>query len=72
MPRIAPRPVFLIQAVNGNPDERLNEVYARRGGASTKLWMTAAGGHTGALAAAPAEYERRVMGFFDHALRDEE
>ena len=72
MPRIAPRPVLLIQAANGNPDEVLNEVYAQRGGASTELWTTAAGGHTGALAAAPAEYEQRVMGFFDHALRDVE
>jgi len=72
MPRIAPRPVLLIRAVNGNPDEILNEVYAQRGGASTEVWTTAAGGHTGALAAAPADYEQRVMGFFDRALRDEE
>ena len=72
MPRITPRPVLLIEAVNGNPDEILNEVYADRGGPSTELWKTAAGGHTGALAAAPAEYEQRVAGFFDRALRDEE
>jgi uncharacterized protein len=72
MPRIAPRPVLLIQAVNGNPDEILNEVYARRGGPTTQRWTTAAGRHTGALAAAPADYEQRVIGFFDRALRDEE
>ena len=71
MPRIAPRRVLLIRAVNGNPDEILNEVYAQRGGPSTELWTTA-GGHTGALAAAPADYEQRVIGFFDRALRDEE
>ena len=29
VPRIAPRRVLLIEAVNGNPDEILNEVYAR-------------------------------------------
>jgi uncharacterized protein len=68
MPRIAPRPVLLIEALSGNPDEILNEVYAQRGGASTELWTTAAGGHTGAHAAAPTEYEQRVMGFFDRAL----
>jgi hypothetical protein len=68
MPRIAPRPTLLIQAVHGNPDEVLNEIYAARGGPSTRRWLVAAGGHTGALAAAPAEYERRVMGFFDRAL----
>ena len=72
MPRIAPRSVLLIEAVNGNPDEILNEVYADRGGPSTDLWKTAAGGHTGALAAAPTEYEQRVVSFFDHALPGEE
>ena len=30
---------------------------------------TAPGGHTGALDAAPAEYERRLVAFFDEALR---
>ena len=72
MPRIAPRPVLLIEALNGNPDEVLNEVYAERGGPSTELWKTTAGGHTGALAAESADYEQRVVGFFDRALRDEE
>jgi hypothetical protein len=67
VPRIAPRRVLLIEAVNGNPDEALNEVYAR--GAGTELWRVKAGGHTGALAAAPAEYEQRVAAFFDRALR---
>ena len=35
----------------------------------TELWRIATGGHTGALAAVPAEYERRVAAFFDRALR---
>jgi len=65
--RIAPRPVLLIRARDGNPDETLNEVYAQRIGASAQLW-TVSGGHTGALAAAPDAYERRVVGFFDRAL----
>jgi dienelactone hydrolase len=67
VPRIAPRRVLLIEALNGNPDEVLNEVYAR--GRSAELWRAKAGGHTGALAAAPAEYEQRVAGFFARALR---
>jgi len=67
VPRIAPRRVLLIEAVNGNADEVLNEVYAR--GAGTELWRVTAGGHTGALAAAPAEYEQRVAAFFARALR---
>ena len=69
--RIAPRPVLLIQAVHGNPDEILNEVYNRAGGRSSALWRVATGGHTGALAALPAEYEQRVVGFFDRALLGE-
>jgi hypothetical protein len=32
------------------------------------LWQIRAAGHTGGLAAAPGEYERRVVGFFDRAL----
>ncbi len=69
MPRIAPRRVLLIEAMNGNADEILNEVYAARGGRTTELWKVSVGGHTDALAAAPAEYEQRVAAFFDRALR---
>jgi phosphate/sulfate permease len=61
--RIPPRRVLLI----GTPDEVLNRVYAAQAGAS--LWEVERGGHTGALAADPSEYERRVVGFFDAALR---
>jgi hypothetical protein len=67
VPQIAPRRVLLIEAVNGNPDEVLNDVYAR--GRTAELWRVKEGGHTGALSAAPAEYERRVASFFARALR---
>jgi hypothetical protein len=66
--RIGPRPVLLIRASDGNPDETLNEVYARRIGASAELW-TVRGGHTGALSADPSGYERRVVTFLDRALQ---
>ena len=66
--QVGPRPVLLIRAVDGHADEALNTVYAERIGPSASLW-TAPGGHTGALAADPAAYERRVVGFFDAALR---
>jgi hypothetical protein len=71
VPRIAPRPVLLIEAEKGNPDEVLNEVYDRAAGESSELWKVSRGGHTGALAAAPAQYEQRVVGFFDRALLGE-
>jgi hypothetical protein len=64
---IAPRPALLIRARAGHPDEVLNEVYTRRIGASAVLW-DAPGGHTGALAADPRGYERRVVAFLDRAL----
>jgi uncharacterized protein len=68
VPRIAPRRVLLIEALHGHADEVLNDVYHRAGGDSSELWKVARGGHTGALAAVPAAYERRVVGFFDRAL----
>jgi alpha/beta superfamily hydrolase len=69
MPRIAPRPVLLITGLKGNGDESLNRVYREAGGANVALWKIREAGHTGGLATAPGEYERRVVGFFDRALR---
>jgi hypothetical protein len=60
--------VLLIRAADGHADEALNEVYAARIGRAATLW-SAPGGHTGALDADSAGYERRVVGFFDAALR---
>jgi hypothetical protein len=68
MPRIAPRPVLLISGGRGNADEELNAVYRTAGGATAVHWEIPRAGHTGGLAAAPDEYERRVVGFFDQAL----
>jgi len=68
MSRISPRAVMLIRAEHGAGGEELNAVYLRAAGEPNSLWR-AKGGHTGALATQPAEYERRVIGFFDSALR---
>jgi hypothetical protein len=68
MPRIAPRPVLLIRGLEGNGDESLNRVYRDAGGPTTTLWEIPRAGHTAGLSAAPAEYERRVVSFFDAAL----
>jgi poly(3-hydroxybutyrate) depolymerase len=66
--RIGQRPVLLIHSRDGNPDEILNRVYADRIGSTATLWTLQSGGHTGALATDPTEYERRVVGFLDRAL----
>ena len=68
VPRIAPRPVLLIRATRGNGDEILNRAYFSAARAPKALWEVPSGGHVGALAAQPAEYERRVVGFFDRSL----
>jgi uncharacterized protein len=68
MPRIAPRPVLLIRGMQGNGDEVLNRVYRDTGGPGVELWEIAGAGHTAGISAAAAEYERRVVGFFDRAL----
>ena len=68
MPRIAPRPVLLIRGMQGNADESLNRAYRDAGGPTATLWEIPRAGHTGGISAAPAEYERRIVGFFDRAL----
>jgi hypothetical protein len=69
VPRIAPRPVLLIRGMDGNPDEALNRAYRDAGGPTATLWEIPNAGHTGGISAAPTEYERRLIGFFDRALR---
>jgi hypothetical protein len=68
MPRIAPRPVLLIRGMEGNDDETLNRAYRDSGGPTAALWELPRAGHTGGISAAPVEYERRVVGFFDREL----
>lgn len=66
--RIEPRPVFLIYAEHGSGGEDLNRKYFRAAGEPKKLWRVAGAGHTGGYETDPAGYERRVVGFLDHAL----
>ena len=66
--RISPRALMLIEAEHGAGGEELNQVYLQAAGEPKSLWR-AKGGHTGALETQPAEYERRVVGFFERTLR---
>ena len=70
--QIAPRPVFLISAEHGVESEDLNESFYRAAGEPKQLWQVEGAGHTGGYQADPVEYERRVVGFFDHALLNQE
>lgn len=67
VPRIAPRPVFLIWAKE-NDTATLSRRYLRAAGPTAQGWEVPEGGHTGGLKARPAEYERRVVRFLEHAL----
>jgi hypothetical protein len=62
-------PVLVIHATPGTGGETLSERYHDEARGPKELWA-APGGHTGAIDAAPEEYERRVVGFFDRALLD--
>jgi len=69
VPRIAPRPLLFIYAPDGgNATEVLTPDYARIAGPTASLWTVPDAPHIKAIETAPAEYERRVIGFFDDAL----
>jgi len=69
VPRIAPRPLLFIYAPDGgNVTEVLTPDYARIAGPDASLWSVPDAPHIKAIATAPTEYERRVVGFFDEAL----
>jgi len=63
------QPLLLIAAPDSGHGEELNRDYARAAGDSATLWEIPEAGHVGGIDARPAEYERRVAGFFDEALR---
>jgi hypothetical protein len=63
-------PVLFIRATPGLGGEALTEEYYEAAKGPKELWA-APGGHTGAIDGAPAEYERRVVGFFDRTIGGE-
>ena len=71
MPEIAPTPILLIYASEGQGGEELNADYYEAAGKPKDVWEVPEGGHVGSQDAFPQEYERRVIGFFDAALLGE-
>jgi uncharacterized protein len=71
---IAPRAMFLIYAprIDNGDEERFGRAYYRAAGTPKAIWGVPEAGHVGAQDARPREYERRVTGFFDQALRKEQ
>jgi predicted acyl esterase len=64
----APRPVLLIAAGEVQDEIRAAEAMREASPGSIGVWVVDGAGHTGGLTAEPAEWERRVVGFFDAAL----
>ena len=68
---IAPRSVFLIWADPGMGGEDVRQPkYYAAAGEPKQIWKVPGADHTGGLEAQPAEYERRVVDFYDRALLD--
>lgn len=66
---IAPRSTFLIWADPGSGGEDVRQPkYYAAARQPKQIWKVPGSGHAGGLEAQPAEYERRVVGFFDRAL----
>jgi alpha/beta superfamily hydrolase len=66
---ITPRPVLLIYAEPGIGGENTRQPkYYAAAGEPRSIWKVPGADHTGGIDAAPLEYERRVVGFFDDAL----
>ena len=68
VPRIAPTPLLLIWAPNSG-GENMNPDYYRLAGQPKAIWAIPEAGHIQGITARPKEYERRVVAFFDRALR---
>lgn len=70
--KIAPRAVFLIHSADDRntttPLMGEAQLYAAAG-QPKQQWIAPSGGHAGALAAHPAEYQQRVLAFFAQYLR---
>jgi uncharacterized protein len=69
-PRIAPRAVFFIYGEHGQggTEKAPNEGFYAKAGEPREIWEVPGAQHVGGITTRPAEYERRVIAFFDQAL----
>ena len=68
--RIAPTPVFFIYGEHGQggTETRPNNAFYAAAHQPKQIWEVPGGQHIAGITTRPAEYERRVLAFFDHAL----
>ena len=73
IPKIAPTALFLIYGEKGQngSETKPNKLFYAAAGEPKQIWEVPNGQHIAGITTAPAEYERRVIGFFDEHLRAE-
>jgi uncharacterized protein len=64
----APRPVLIIAGGGVSYEPTAAQWFRAASPSSVQVWVAPGAGHTGALAAHPAEWQARVTGFLDAAL----
>ena len=65
---IAPRPLLLIADPESDNGEKLNRLYIKRAKEPKALWEIPGAGHVNGAVSRKAEYEKRIVSFFDQAL----
>jgi fermentation-respiration switch protein FrsA (DUF1100 family) len=70
MPKVAPTAVFLIYGEKGQngSETKPNKLFYAAARAPKQIWEVPNGQHIAGITTEPAEYERRVVGFFDRTL----
>ena len=74
IPKIAPNAVFLVYGEKGqNGSEKTpNKLFYAAAGEPKQIWEVPNGQHIAGITTEPAEYERRIVGFFDRVLLQRE
>jgi dienelactone hydrolase len=71
VPRISPGAVFFIYGEHGQggTEKKPNQGFYAEAGQPKEIWEVPGAKHVGGITTQPAEYERRVIAFFDSVLR---
>ena len=72
IPKIAPTAVFLVYGEKGQngSETKPNKLFYAAAREPKQIWEVPNGQHIAGITTEPAEYERRVIGFFDRMLRE--
>ena len=66
--KIAPRPLLLIADPESDNGEKLNRLYIKHAKEPKALWEIPGAGHVNGAVSRKAEYEQRIVSFFDQGL----